>query len=187
MNIKEKLASIGQNILLGILILGMMFVLVGIISNNINWIFIAIGIVIMAPYALSFFWVEKEVDKIEKQKNKEFQKFLKTADRVHIVLDEAKIVEKKHTETYTVTQDYRAAAINEISGNGHYNEERITYTYCEVTFNVSYKERMFVIEEIIHKDETSVRMHFYMQKITTLYLNPMDKKEYYLDLTFINS
>lgn len=187
MSFKSILTNIGQNILLGILILGIMFVIVGIIGNNPNWIFIAIGIIIMIPYALYFFWLGKEADKIEQQKEKEFQKFLKIADRVHVVLDEAKIVEKNHTETHTVTQDYRAAAINEVSGNGHYNEERITYTYCEVTFKVNYKGKKLIIEEVIHKDETSVRMHFYMQKVTTFYINPNNMNEIYLDLTFINN
>ncbi len=187
MSFKKILTNIGNNILLGILFFGLMCIVTGIKVSKNNWIFLSIGTVLLLPYIIYYFWVEKETDKIEKQLEKEFQQFLKTADRVHVFLDDAIIKEKKHTETNTITQDNRAAALNEISGNGHYNEERITYTYCEVTFKVNYKGQKLTIKEVIHKDETSVQMHFYTQKVTTFYINPNDMNEIYLDLTFINN
>jgi len=187
MSLEERLANIGQNILFVIGVLGFVFILVGMHSTNINWLFIGIGIVLLFPFLVFMFWLKNSSEKITKKQEKKFQKFLKTADRVHVTLDDAKIKEKKHTETNTVQQDYKALAINEVSGNGHYNEERVTYTYCEVTFNVKYKGKKRIIEEVISKDKTSVRMHFYMQKVTTLYINPYDTDEIYLDLTFIEN
>ncbi|WP_046757514.1 hypothetical protein [Kordia jejudonensis] len=185
MNIKERLYNIGQNVLLGILFFGVICIIVGIKVSKNNWIFISIGAVLVLPFLIYFFWLRNKAEDATAQQEKEFQFFLKTADRVHVVLDEATITEKKHTEVHEVTQDYRAAALNEVSGNGHHNEEKVTYTYCVVSFTVVYKGKEFIVEDVIHKDETSVRMHFYMQKITTLYINPNDTSKMYLDLTFI--
>lgn len=187
MNFKERLHDIGQNILFGISFLGLIAVIIGLKSTETNWLFIGIGAVLLIPFGVFTFWLKNTSEKVTKKQEVAFQKFLKTADRVHVILDDAKIVEKKHTEVHEVNQDYRAAGLNEISGNGHYNEERITHTYCEVTFPIDYKGKKISVEEIIPKDETSVRMYFYTQKITTFYINPNDMNEVYLDLTFIEN
>jgi hypothetical protein len=39
----------------------------------------------------------------------------------------------------------------------------------------------------IAKDETSLRMHFYMQKETTVYIHPYEPEEYYIDLEFLEN
>lgn len=184
MNFKKILANIGNNILLGILFFGIICIVVGIEVAKYNWVFLSLGVILLLPYVIYYFWTEKKVDQFKKQKEKEFQHFLKTADRVHVFLDDAIIKEKKHTETHTTNLNYKAAALNEISGNGHYNEERVTYTYCEVTFKINYKGEEMTLTEVIHKDETSVRLHFYAQKATTFYIDPYDFNNFYIDLTF---
>lgn len=185
MNIKKILSNIGKNILLGILILGVLFVFVGIMSTKINWLFIAIGIALLFPFGIFFLLDLNKDSKLITQKESEFQDFIKTADRVFVLLNDATIHEKKHTEIREV-EHYKASALNEITGNGHHNEERVTHTYCEVTLRANYKDRYITYVETVNKDATSVRMKFFMQKSTILYVNPKNTTEYFMDLNFLN-
>lgn len=151
-----------------------------------NWVFIGIGIVVFISYAIFLFQRSKETPAFIERNDIELHKFLKTADRVQVVLDNAKIQQRNHYYTKTIVTG-QAAALNEITGNGHHNEEIIASSDCEVTFKVRYKKRLLTYTETISKDEDSIRIHFYMKKSTVIFINPKDPKEYHLDLTFLDT
>ncbi|WP_420572484.1 hypothetical protein [Kordia sp.] len=187
MNIKEIFTKLTGYVLIGTLVLSISFLVVGIKSSPINWIFISIGIVIFAPFGIYLLYTKhtltKENDRIY---NAHVRKLKTNGSRVIVILNEAEINEKKHIQTKTVVSG-EAAALNEISGYGAHNETQITHTYCEVTFKVSYAQKTLFLKQTIDKDETSVRMYFYMQKETVAYLDPYDPEYYYIDLEFIEN
>ena len=185
----DKLGVLGQLIYLIVIGLAAFLIIAGVYSYTIEWSYIAVGGMILIPLVLLLkekFKMDETESKHKDAYEKYVEKFKASADRVLILLDDAYIIEKKSYETITNVTG-KAAALNEIAGYGHHNEEKIEHVYCDVTFSIEYHGKHIEVKQIVHKDETTLRMYFYMQKSTTLYIDPYDPSEYYLDLEFLSN
>lgn len=184
----DKLSVLGQLIYLVIIGIGAFLIISGVYSYTIEWKYIIVGLMILVPLFLLL--KEKlKMDETESKNKGAYEKYVKefkaSADRIVILLDEAHIIENKRYQTVNVVEG-NGAALNEIAGYGHLNEEKIEHVYCKVTFKINYHDTIITVKHTIHKDETTVRMYFYMQKSTTLYINPYDVDEFYLDMEFLD-
>jgi hypothetical protein len=190
MDFKEGLIHIGGTLMIVLSIIASIFILVGFSTSETNWTFIAIGIVLFLPFALHSVYQVFASSKKENRLNDQFEKYIAefkhTADRIKIDLDDAKIKEQQYYHKKTILTG-EAAAINELTGFGEHNEETIKHTSCEVTFTINHHKKKRTLKTTIAKDETSLRMHFYMQKETFAYIHPFDPKEYYIDLEFLEN
>ena len=188
MNLRERLQSIGFSFLTAIFIISVIFIIVGQKSSDINWTFIIIGTAILVPFFIYLtyqsFLMKHEAEERSEQYEAYLHKFKQTANRIPINLEKAIIQERNNYYTKAV-ETGRTAAMNEISGHGHLNEETVKHTSCEVTFKVNYNIEELTFEKTIHMGETALRMHFYIQKETILYIDPFDSEHYHLDLDFI--
>lgn len=188
MDLKEAFEKVTSNFLLFIIFIGIVLVIVGLKSSTVNWTFITIGAAILIPFSMYMlytnFVTSEKLKKPSEMYEKHIREFKQSADRVIVNLDKAIIQEKNHFHTETVVEG-KAAALNVIAGYGHHNEETIKSTSCDVKFTVKYNKRTITLQTTILKDETSVRMHFYLQKETIAYINPYDPKEYHIDLEFM--
>lgn len=188
MNLKDKLQSIGFSLLVTLLLILAIYIVVGLKSSTTNWTLVIIGIVVLAPFLIYLiyqnFLMSHEAEERDKKYEAHLHKFKQTANRVPVNLEKAIIQEKNHYYTKTVVTG-KAAALNEISGNGHYNEKTIEYTSCKVTFRLKYNNEELTLERTIKMGETALRMHFYIKKETILYVDPFDSENYHLDLDFI--
>ncbi|AXG70282.1 hypothetical protein KORDIASMS9_02521 [Kordia sp. SMS9] len=166
---------------------GIIAIVLGFNSSPTDWILLIIGSIILLLVAL---WFKIATIKGQEDIHSAYQKYLRefksNADQVIVNLDKAIIQETNHYYTKTVVEG-QAAALNIVAGYGHHNEQTIKSTSCDVKFKVKYHKRTLTLKTSISKDETNVRMHFYLQKETTAYINPYDPKEYYIDLEFIEA
>jgi hypothetical protein len=188
MNLKDRFQSIGFNLLTTLVIISAIFIVVGLKSSTTNWTLVSIGIAILVPIAIYFaylnFVLSNQREDLNKKYEEQLREFKRTADRVLVDLDKVIIQERNQYHSNTVVTG-KAAALNEISGHGHHNEETVKSTFCEVTFKLRYNNEELTFEKIIYKDETTIRMYFYMQKETIFYIDPFDSEHYHLDLDFI--
>ncbi|WP_298517451.1 hypothetical protein [uncultured Kordia sp.] len=190
MDIKEAFLEAGGYFAMAIVVIGSIFISSAFKSPTINWTLIGIGAFMVAFPVIYIVYLLFAASKIDEKGNERYNDYLhefkQTANRIPFDLGLAIIQKRNRYETQIVPQS-NAASLNAISGHGHHNEEIIEHTYCKVTFNFQYHGETISLEEIIPKDDTTLRMHFYMQKETIIYINPFDAEEYYIDLEFLEN
>ncbi|MFK7748620.1 MAG: hypothetical protein AB8B65_09530 [Kordia sp.] len=188
MNIKERLSSIGFFFIFGLFFLAIIMIIVGLKTSQTNWTFVSIGIIISIPFWMYSIYINFSINHNSKKRGKLYDTHLRNlkekADKIPVKLDNAIIQERNQYQKNTIVTG-KAAALNEISGYGHHNEKNIKHTLCKVTFKLKYHQKELIIEETVHLGETALRMQFYIQKETTLYIDPFDPENYHLDLDFL--
>lgn len=188
MNLKNGISSIVFWFLALVCFLAIIFVISGLNAKPTNWTIVGIGAIILAPFVIYLMYSKIKLSAELKGMNSKYKaqmlEFKKTADCIPFDLGKAIVQKRNRYETRTVVEG-KGAALNYISGNELHNEEIIEHTYCKVLFKVNYHGKRLTFEEVIHKDETSLQMHFYMQKETAIYINPNNPEHYYIDLEFL--
>jgi hypothetical protein len=189
MRFSKVIAKIVEFIVVALIVLSLVFILTGLKSTETNWVFIGIGIVLAIPILLYFFITDYQLSSnakfYEKRYKTDIQDFKKTADKIPIDLGLAVVEERNRYET-RITEKGDSAALNAAFGYSQRNEETIEHTFSKVTFKTKYKGKTLKFTETIHAEPTTVRMHFFMQKETFMYINPSNPDDYFIDLIFLS-
>lgn len=181
-NYKKKVSVF---IIATIVILGIAAIVWGATSSPVDWLRIVIGCITFLLVMLY-----RKIDAIEDLEDKEstHKEYINTlkskADRVLVDLDKVIIQEKNHYYTKTVLGE-EITTFDFIPVYEESDQETVKRIYCDVKFKVKHHNSTRTLKTSIAKDETSLRIHFYLQKQTYAYINAYDKDEYYIDLDFL--
>ena len=171
MNRIKKIASdFGSNILTGIILLGILLVVVG-VRRNIN--FVWIGLLILLPFGIWLLVLKLKHDKLDNAADLVKLKLIETGEKVIVDLDKIKIKNNSWNQEFII-------------GSGKYQRVElrdINYNYIE--FEIPYRNQIVKYNLHIDMELTTLKMHFAIKGKTTLYIDPNNTEDNYLDLRFL--
>ena len=180
MNLKNILGQIGSYALIGISFLGVIVLYAGFggrgKSNDfgeINYYFIAVGVVLLLPMLIYFLKTKFELDRWNNHKRKQINKLIKHGDQVIVNLDDLEV----QTNSY----------LKEIEAGSGYNTrmERISVNHNVLLIAAVYRGETIKYKVNIDMDPTKLKMHLAVKKETVLYVDPKDPNNNHLDLDFL--
>ncbi|WP_461533116.1 hypothetical protein [Sinomicrobium sp.] len=179
MNLKTILTQLGKYVLLGMFLLGCLFLFVG---GERNIYFIGIGILLMIPGVIYYYWDRL---KTKKSKKSDLEKFKEKADKIKVNLTDLDIVSNSWTET---TEVYNSGytKYGEYVEKAKDNTKEVAREVNYIRIQVPYKGQTVNYDLNIPMDATTLKMHFVIQKETILYIDPKNPDKKYLDLEFLN-
>lgn len=126
--------------------------------------------------------------KLKNQKeNKEYKnslaKFKSAAEKIKVELNQVEIISNSWSEQEF--SNTRAAQIEQMYGDGERTKITTEYNINVIKFSLKIKDEVVHFEERIDMDRKTLEMKLLMQKETTLYFDPANYSNYYLDLEFI--
>ena len=183
MNIKNILFKIGSYAIICIAILGLIIFYVGMDRGNQS--FMIIGFLIMSPFiSWGIIWYVKN-KKIKKDNLTELENLKKTADKITVDISTA-VIETNSWSHEEIVARGDVAMWNEIGGHGHKNVKTITKIESIVSWKFDYNGKPIPYSIAIGKDAQTLKIHFAIQKETTLYVDKNNPDNNYLDLEFLH-
>jgi Ca2+/Na+ antiporter len=186
---KVFLTQIGQYILNGIFFLGIIIFWVGLGPKRLdfNLAFVILGLIIMSPYLIYFFYLYYQAKKEVNSEKKDIELLKDKGERLVVNLEDLKI--KRTRVSYTskiIHNTARTGALNQLIGNPDANIKTTRYSMNELNFKVPYGNNFIKFKKFIDMDPKKMLLHFAVKKETYLYVDKTNMKNYYLDLEFLN-
>lgn len=122
-----------------------------------------------------------------RKENKEYKnnlaKFKSAAEKIKVELNQVEIISNSWSEQEF--SNTRAAQIEQMYGDGERTKITTEYNINVIKFSLKIKDEVVHFEERIDMDRKTLEMKLLMQKETTLYFDPANYSNYYLDLEFL--
>ena len=165
--------NLGVWALLGITGLGGLMIYAGLEADTTNLLFVTIGGVLLLPGLVVLIIGLISDRKFEAEKQEQFEQLLATGDQIEVDLEQ--VVIKSNSYQKEVEVDSARSSRLEI----------VDVNHNVVLFEVDYKGELVKFRSDVLMEPEKLRMHFAIQQKTTLYLDPDDPYNYYLDLRFL--
>lgn len=182
MNIRKIITDFGSWIFTGLTLLGFLVIYVGIGGrgkyqrpDEINFYFIAVGIVLIIPCIIWFMKIQLMSKKIEEDSAVEIQNLLEFGDRITVNLDNLEILTNSYLQQISVE-----------SGSGQRNEY-VNVNHNVINLKIPYRDNFINYRLSLDMDPIKLKMHFAIKGETTLYVDKNDLNKNYLDLRFLES
>lgn len=147
--------------------------------------YIYLGIVITVVLILIFKLNSRKKEMLLKKRNiEQLNTLKKNADKIEIDLNEVTLKSNNWSEEIVINNS-RSGGLNQMSGRGDLNVEKVQHNENVLLFRVPYKNIVIEIDYAFSMEITTLEMKLAIQKETILYVNPNDCDEYYLDLDFL--
>lgn len=148
-------------------------------------IYIYLGIVITAVLIIVFKLNKSKKEMMLIKRNIEQLNTLKeNADRIKIDLKKV-ILKSNNWSEEVVANNSESGGLNQISGRGDLNVEKVQHHQNVLLFRVPYKNIVIEFDYAFNMEITTLEMKLAIQKETILYVNPNNFDEYFLDLEFL--
>jgi hypothetical protein len=153
-------------------------------AKGFNWYIFGTGVICLAAaviYVVVVEWLSRDKDA-----GRQLLDLKRHGVQIPVDLTKCKIKSNQWTSETRRYHHPRVEFLNEISGHGDKNVERMesNVSIVEYTTKVSGRTRTFRSNPV-GKDKISLTMLLEMQKETTIYLDPKNKRIYYFDLEFL--
>ena len=142
------------------------------------------GLVMILPF---FIWT-KNVDfklwKTERKFQSNFNDFKSRAERILVNLEKVKVKPRNWYEK-VITDNSKYAGFNDLAGRSDRNFKIEERTLNHISLKIPYEGKTLSYRTSIVMDNDTLKIHFALQKQTTLYIDPDDHRNIYLDLEFL--
>ncbi|MBK8580713.1 MAG: hypothetical protein IPL86_02370 [Flavobacteriales bacterium] len=147
-----------------------------------------IYLIIITGIALALFLrnviSNRNENNFQERETAKLEKFKLLAEKVEVDLSHVKLKSNSWQEE-VVTNNRRTGGYNQLVGRGDLNIENVQRNQNVIFLSVPYKGREIEIQYGVNMDPTTLTMKLEMKKSTTLYVNPNNNEENYLDMDFL--
>jgi len=184
--ILEKLNSIFLGIFGILFFLGLFTTLFGLIPlfRDGIYYFSLVGLIMILPFFLWAKNVDFQLWRNERKFQSKFNDFKSKAERVNVDLEKVKVQPRNWYEKI-ITDNSRYAGLNDLVGRSDRNFKIAKRTLNHISLKIPYNGQKLNYRTSIAMDNDTLKIHFALQKQTTLYIDPNDRKNIYLDLEFL--
>jgi chromosome segregation ATPase len=149
-------------------------------------VYIILGLIVLVGYGVLYVIQRQTREKEHEKRRKEIDDFKNQADKVQIDLNQLSLKSNEWQEEI-VTDNSKYGGYNQLVGRGDLNIETVQHSLNALELSVSYKGQTIDVLRRVNMDTKTLKMKLAIQEKTTLYINPEEPQEYYLDLEFLNS
>ncbi len=86
-----------------------------------------------------------------------------------------------------VINNSKSGGYNQLGGRGDLNIEIVQHNLNVIQLRIPYKGKHIEVNYRVDMDPTVLKMKLAIQEVTTLYVNPNNADELYLDMEFLQS
>ncbi|TKD61432.1 hypothetical protein [Flavobacterium sp. ASW18X] len=186
MNFKDIFENIKSYLFIGTFFFGFVIIFAGLPGRNRDWnlYFILIGLAMLLPFAIWYLNDHLKLKRLDKKYEKALADLKLRGEKVKVELDNVKIKSNKWNET-VITDNTQYAGLNELVGRADRNMKTVVKNLNQVTINIPYKGKIIRYKANVQMDTDNLKIHFAIQKETTLYIDPLNNRNMYLDLEFL--
>ena len=183
----RTLAKVVEYIAIGLVLLGSIIVVGTVRANVFNGYILGTGVILIVVPIVIYIIIEK----IRHQATpnvKQLTDLKQTGIRIPVDLTNCKVKSNRWTTKVEKHSDLRVVFLNEISGHGDKNVERIESNISRIEYTCEFNgQRRKFSSPTIAKDNATLRILLEIQKETAIYIDREDYKYYYFDLEFIDN
>ncbi len=180
MNFKKILSDIWSWIFAVLTLFGFIIIYAGIggrgryrPTGEVNFYFIAVGIVLISPFLIYMIKSKILVHKAERKEDKRIYDLMRYGDKIFVDLDNLKIQSNSYQQEIEVGNGYKT------------RNEYIDVNQNVVLIDIPYKKDSIKYKLNIDMDTTKLKMHFAIKQETILFVDPKNPNNNYLDLSFL--
>ena len=181
------LKDIGQYIVFGLFVLGIIMVYATLRTGNYNIYILGTGILLIAIPTIVYF-IRQRIDTGTGATTKSIEELKKFGIKVPVNFDKCLIKTNNWTDEVPRYDNSRVEFWNEIGGDADKNVERVEFNLARIEYTCDINgQRKTFVSPTISKDETTLKLLLALHKETTIYIDPSDKKRFYFDLEFLTN
>ncbi len=181
-SILNKLEGIGCIVLGFFFTIGIIITYIGFASgiNTIIWL----GLLIIFPFIIYFLYWEINIRISEKKERNKLKKFKTKAKKIIVNLEDIEIDSNKWYENIVVDNS-KYSLLNVFVGRGDRNIKTVRRISNFVRIYFSFEGKKMEYSFNTSMEPEAIKMLLLTHKTTTLYIDPDDSGNYYLDLEFL--
>lgn len=155
-------------------------------NGSTSWYVVLVGLAILAVFGVYRLQLYFRVNNLKRRAETKFREFLDRADRITVDLDQVEIRSNKWEEREVIYEG-GYSGLDGLSRRPDRNTRLVERSQNHLSVEVQYNGRRRLVQAEVEMDTTALKMLLAVQKQTTLYVNPDNPDEYYLDLDFLNA
>lgn len=138
----------------------------------------------LLPYGIWGLREQLKLKRLEVKYEKALADLKLGGEKVKVDLDSVKIKSNKWNETI-ITDNTQYAGLNELVGRADRNMKTVVKNLNQITIKIPYNGKTIRYKANVQMDLDNLKIHFAIQKETTLYIDPLNNRNMYLDLEFL--